>query len=52
MYESGLAVIDPYHFEAICKPHLKRLFTRWNEQNTWQIEVVSSKLNTDPFTFI
>lgn len=53
MYESGLAVIDPgHHFEAICKPHLKQLFTHWNEQNAWQIEVISSKLNTDPFTFI
>lgn len=53
MYESGMAVIDPgHHFEAICKPHLKELFTKWNGENNWEIEVLSSKLNTDPFDFI
>ena len=53
MYETGLAVIDPgHHFESICKPHLAELFTAWNKQNAWQIDVYSSKLNTDPFEFI
>lgn len=50
---SGLSVIDPgHHFEAICKSHLQSMFEQWSDENDWQIQVVSSKINTDPFSFI
>lgn len=53
MYETGLAVIDPgHHFEAICKPHLQTLFTKWQVENNWGIEVIASQVKTDPFEFI
>lgn len=53
MYETGLAVIDPgHHFEAICKPHLQTLFTKWQAENNWGIEVIASRLTTDPFEYI
>lgn len=50
---SGLSVIDPgHHFESICKPHLQKLFEKWNEENGWGIDVIQSQLNTDPFIYL
>lgn len=53
MLAAGLNVIDPgHHFESIVKPKLTDKFSEWNKEENWQVEVASSKLNTDPFTFI
>ena len=50
---SGINVVDAGHYiECICKPHLTELFNKWNKENSWQIEVYQSKLNTDPYQFI
>ena len=50
---AGLTAIDPgHHIESICQPHLKEMFTKWNQENHWQIEVMSSDLSTDPFKFL
>ncbi|KRL04322.1 Nif3-like dinuclear metal center hexameric protein [Liquorilactobacillus oeni] len=50
---NGLSVFDPgHHIEQICKTRLKQKFDVWNKEEDWQIETVSSKLNTDPFKFI
>ncbi|MFT9373005.1 Nif3-like dinuclear metal center hexameric protein [Liquorilactobacillus hordei] len=50
---SGLTAIDPgHHIEQVCKPHLQNLFEQWNNENKWQIEVIQSEINTDPFIFI
>ncbi|MDN2452301.1 Nif3-like dinuclear metal center hexameric protein [Lactobacillus sp. UCMA15818] len=50
---SGLTAIDPgHHIEQICKPHLQNLFAQWNNEYGWQIKVVQSAINTDPFMFI
>ncbi|USS87396.1 Nif3-like dinuclear metal center hexameric protein [Fructilactobacillus hinvesii] len=49
---AGLHAIDPgHHVESICKPKLRELFERWNEAEGWQINVLESRLNTDPFRF-
>lgn len=53
MLASGLNVIDPgHHFEWVCQPELKKLFSRWREENNWSIEVISTTINTDPFSFM
>lgn len=53
MYESGMAVVDPGHyFESICKYRLTTLFSKWAEEENWQIEVMTSAVNTNPFELI
>ncbi|MHC9536216.1 Nif3-like dinuclear metal center hexameric protein [Dellaglioa sp. BT-FLS60] len=53
MLAEGLTAIDPgHHIESICKGQLKWLFEEWNVENKWQIEIIASTLNTDPFQFI
>ncbi len=53
MLASGLNVIDPgHHFEWVCQPHLKRMFSDWAKKNHWPIRVIASTVNTDPFLFI
>jgi len=53
MLASGLTVVDPgHHIESICKLQLTKLFKQWQAQQNWQVEVVASQLNTDPFTFV
>lgn len=50
---NGLVAVDPgHHIEQICKPYLQELFSKWNAENSWKIEVLQSKLITDPFIFI
>ncbi|KRN30387.1 Nif3-like dinuclear metal center hexameric protein [Liquorilactobacillus mali] len=50
---SGLTAMDPgHHIEQVCKPQLQRLFKKWNNEYGWQIEVMQSEINTDPFMFI
>lgn len=53
MIAHGLTVVDPgHHIECVCKAKLQTLFTNWSEESNWQINVLASSLNTDPFTFI
>ncbi|UQS86548.1 Nif3-like dinuclear metal center hexameric protein [Nicoliella spurrieriana] len=53
MLAAGLNVIDPGHnIEKICIAHLANLFIKWANENDWSIEVIQSKVNTDPYTFI
>lgn len=52
MEAEGLTVIDPGHnIEKICIPKLVERVTRWKEANGWDLEVVPSLVNTDPFVF-
>ena len=53
MLASGLNVIDPgHHFEWICQPELKRLFSQWAQTENWSVDVITTKINTDPFLFM
>ncbi|MGY3777668.1 Nif3-like dinuclear metal center hexameric protein [Isobaculum melis] len=53
MLADGLTVIDPgHHIEAICTPKLNELLTNWAVENQWELEVIASQLNTDPFKFM
>lgn len=53
MLADGLSVIDPgHHIEEICKPKLEELFMDWKSEENWDVEIVSSALNTDPYQFL
>lgn len=50
---SGLNAVDAGHYiESVCKPNLMRLFTKWNQDNNWNIDLYESALNTNPYQFI
>lgn len=52
MLADGLTVIDPgHHIESICKEGLADLFTQWKVSESWEIEIIQSNLNTDPYRF-
>ncbi|TPR20073.1 Nif3-like dinuclear metal center hexameric protein [Apilactobacillus timberlakei] len=53
MLASDFSVVDPgHHIESICKPYLAVMFRKWAKQLNWNVEVIESDINTDPFTFI
>lgn len=53
MLAADLPVVDPgHHIESICIPKLAELFEKWTAENNWPLQVIQSKLNTDPFTFM
>ncbi|UQS81512.1 Nif3-like dinuclear metal center hexameric protein [Bombilactobacillus folatiphilus] len=49
-----LPVIDPgHHVESIFKYEMKKLLDQWNEECPFfQLTVMASQCNTDPFTFL
>lgn len=52
MEAAGLKAVDPgHHIESICKKHLKDLFEGWQAEENWQLEVMASTINTDPFHY-
>lgn len=52
MQADGLTVIDPgHHIEKICIPKLTERFLNWKQQYEWDIEVIPSQTNTNPFLF-
>lgn len=53
MLADGLSVIDPgHHIEEICKTKLAELFIEWKAEEDWDVEVISSAINTDPYQFL
>jgi|SRR5699024_9035261 len=52
MLADGLSVIDPgHHIESICKPRLTALFNAFAQEEGWELEIIPSSLNTDPFHY-
>lgn len=50
---SGMAAVDPgHHIESICIPYLTAVIQKWAREEEWDLEVVPSQINTDPFHFI
>lgn len=50
---SGLNAVDAGHYiEYICKPHLTKLFSKWNQNEKWNIDIYQSEINTNPYQFI
>lgn len=53
MLAADMPVIDPgHHIESICKINLVGMFTHWANQNDWDIDIIKSEINTDPFKFM
>lgn len=53
MVAAGLTVVDPgHHIEVVSATHMRQLFEKWNQENEWHIDVIQSKINTEPFEFI
>jgi dinuclear metal center YbgI/SA1388 family protein len=53
MLADHISVVDPgHHIESICKLELAKMIKKWSSQEKWQIDVIESKLNTDPYQFI
>jgi dinuclear metal center YbgI/SA1388 family protein len=50
MITSNLHAIDPGHYiEVIFMSQLVKMLNRWKEENNWDIEIIASKENTNPF---
>ena len=53
MIANHLTVVDPgHHIEVIAAHQLAALISQWRDQTNWQFDVIESKVNTEPFTFI
>lgn len=52
MQADGMTVIDPgHHIEQICKPKLHAIFSEWKKEQNWDVDILVSEINTDPFIF-
>lgn len=50
MLESGMPVIDAGHYiEHYCKDKIKELLEQWKQECGWDVDVIVSKENTNPF---
>lgn len=51
--EAGIAVIDPgHHMEFWMKTAMQQFVKDWAADAQWELDVVQSSINTDPFLFI
>lgn len=52
MQAADLTVIDPGHYiEALCKTKLVERFNQWKQENQWEVTILPSQVNTNPFQF-
>lgn len=52
MQADGLTVLDPGHIiEKICIPKLAEMLDKWTKEEGWNLEVIQSQLDTNPFIF-
>lgn len=53
MLADGINVVDVGHnVEKICIPKLASLFNEWKANNDWEVEIIESTVNTNPYQFI
>ncbi|WKF70324.1 Nif3-like dinuclear metal center hexameric protein [Pediococcus pentosaceus] len=53
MLANGINVVDVGHnVEKICIPKLASLFNEWKANNDWEVEIIESTVNTNPYQFI
>lgn len=53
MLADGINVVDVGHnVEKICIPKLASLFNEWKVNNDWEVEIIESTVNTNPYQFI
>lgn len=50
---SGISVIDPgHHMEFWMKTAMQQFIKDWSNDAEWELDVVQSNINTDPFRFV
>lgn len=48
----GLVVVDPgHHIECVAIDGLYDLLSEWKKKNDWSVELIKTKINTEPFQF-
>ncbi|WP_029258036.1 Nif3-like dinuclear metal center hexameric protein [Pediococcus pentosaceus CGMCC 7049] len=53
MLADGINAVDVGHnVEKICIPKLASLFNEWKANNDWEVEIIESTVNTNPYQFI
>ncbi|WP_019242618.1 MULTISPECIES: Nif3-like dinuclear metal center hexameric protein [Bacillus] len=49
----GLNIVDPGHnVEKVMKAGVANMLSDFSEEKNWQVDVIVSEINTDPFTFL
>ncbi|MEH6941229.1 Nif3-like dinuclear metal center hexameric protein [Bacillus sp. JJ722] len=49
----GLNIVDPGHnIEKVMKAGVTNMLTSYKDKKDWEVEVFTSEINTDPFTFL
>lgn len=52
MQAHGLTVIDPGHnIERVCTPRFVEKMTAWKKEQDWDVEIIPSTTNTNPFQY-
>lgn len=52
MQTNGLTVIDPgHHIEVLCISKFVEKMLKWKEELDWQVDIIPSEVNTNPFEF-
>lgn len=52
MLSERLNVIDPGHYiESVCIQRLVKLFDEWKQELGWEVSILPSEVNTNPFQF-
>lgn len=52
MQADGIIVADPGHtIEKICIPKLSEMLAAWKQEQNWQLEIIPSQIDTNPFVF-
>ncbi|KRK80482.1 Nif3-like dinuclear metal center hexameric protein [Companilactobacillus nodensis] len=53
MMSAGLNVVDPgHHIEAIFIEKMANLLNDWKNSNHWDVDIVQSEVDTEPYNFI
>ncbi|WP_334328656.1 Nif3-like dinuclear metal center hexameric protein [Companilactobacillus sp. HBUAS59699] len=53
MMSAGLNVVDPgHHIEAIFIEKMANLLNDWKKGNHWDVDIVQSEVDTEPYNFI
>jgi len=52
MQTNGLTVIDPgHHIEVLCISKFVEKMLQWKKELDWDVDIIPSEVNTNPFEF-
>ena len=51
--ESPMLLVDAgHHIEVVCIEKLANWLVQWNQEENWNVSVIKSTIDTDPFEFL